>query len=126
MALTYRWPFLLEERFFHPEAVFPLVNIYDDGRAFLVRAEIPGVNKDSLEISAQQAELTLRGERVAFLASKDTRCLRRERDDVRFTRTVTLPQPVDADHVEATYKNGVLEVLLPRVPERQPRKIQVN
>ncbi|MFZ5469588.1 MAG: Hsp20/alpha crystallin family protein, partial [Myxococcota bacterium] len=59
-------------------------------------------------------------------ASKDTRCLRRERDDVRFTRTVTLPQPVDADHVEATYKNGVLEVLLPRVPERQPRKIQVN
>lgn len=106
--------------------VFPPVNIYDDGESFLVRAEVPGVDKDALEISVKGDQLTLRGERKAEAPDAKASYHRRECDGGQFRRVVTLPQPVDADKISATYKNGVLEVVLPRVPEAQPRKISVH
>lgn len=106
--------------------VFPAVNIYDDGESFLVRAEIPGVSKDSLDISARGDQLTIRGERVLEPVEAPASYHRREREGGQFRRTVTLPQPVDASRVRATYADGVLEVTLPRVAEAQPRKIQIS
>lgn len=144
MAFT-RWP-TFEDRFRWPDdmfrafapffagvttpqrsaGVFPPVNIYDDGEAFLVRAELPGMDKDAFEISVKGDQLTLRGERKPQQADPKASYHRRERDGGQFRRVVTLPQPVDADKISATYKNGVLEVVLPRVPEAQPRKITVS
>ncbi len=106
--------------------VFPAVNIYDDGESFLVRAEIPGIDKDSLEITAKGEQVTLRGERVIEPAAAQASYHRRERESGQFRRAVTLPQRVDANRVSATYRDGVLEVVLPRVAEAQPRKIQVS
>jgi HSP20 family protein len=106
--------------------VFPPVNIYDDGESFLVRTEIPGVEKDTLEISVKGDELTLRGERKQQAADPKAAYHRRESEGGQFRRVVTLPQPVDAEKITATFKHGVLEVVLPRVPEAQPRKIAVN
>lgn len=116
---------LLPEGAFSP-GVFPAVNIYDDGESFLVRAEIPGIDKDSLEITARGEQLTLRGERVIEPAAAPASYHRRERESGQFRRVVTLPQQVDAGQVAATYRDGVLEVVLPRVTEAQPRKIQVS
>jgi HSP20 family protein len=140
MAFTSRWPFSFDYGYGPDElfrsllgaastrnaGVFPPLNVYDDGNTFLVRAEIPGVNKDTLEITARGDELTLRGEREIQPAQKDASYHRRECQGGQFRRTLTLPQAVDADAVKATYKNGVLEVQLPRVRELQPRRIAVN
>jgi HSP20 family protein len=116
--------------FLQPQAaapgVFPAVNIYDDGEIFLVRAEIPGVDKDSLEITAHGDQLAIRGERLPTPAEPSASYHRREREGGRFRRVVTLPQRVDADKVQATYRDGILEVRLPRVGEDKPRKIQVG
>lgn len=106
--------------------VFPPLNVYDDGQAFLVRAEIPGVNKESLEVTAQGDQLTIRGERTVEAAASDASYHRRECEGGQFRRTLTLPHAVDSEAVQATYKHGVLEVVLPRVRELQPRRIAVN
>jgi HSP20 family protein len=105
--------------------VFPPVNIYDDGESYLVRAEIPGINKDALELTVKGDQLTIRGERDVK-PEPDASYHRRERDSGQFRRVVTLPQAVDAEKINATYKLGVLEVRLPRKPEAQPRKISVS
>ncbi|MHB8874715.1 MAG: Hsp20/alpha crystallin family protein [Myxococcaceae bacterium] len=133
MALA-RWPyddlFRLFSTLTPPAAresagVFPPVNLYDDGTSFMVRTEIPGVDKDSIEVTAAGDQLTIRGERVVLPAGPEASYHRRECDGGQFRRTVTLPQPVDAEAIKASFKQGVLEVLLPRVPEKKPRKIAV-
>lgn len=106
--------------------VFPPVNIFDDGEAFLVRAEVPGLNKQSLEVTVKNDQLTLRGERVVAPAGSSANYHRREREGGTFRRVVTLPHRVDADHIRATYKQGVLEVVLPRVAEAKERRIEVH
>jgi HSP20 family protein len=139
MALNSRWPWFGEDRFreellraFAPAlrersaGVFPPVNIYDDGNAFLVRAELPGVDKATLEVTAKGDQLTLRGERVIAAPRAEASYHRRECDAGQFRRAVTLPQAVDPEQIEATYKNGVLEVVLPRLPELKPRRISIN
>ncbi|MBI3180748.1 MAG: Hsp20/alpha crystallin family protein [Myxococcales bacterium] len=139
-----RWPWLFEDSLLRPEELFrvfapylgtpsrrsggayPPVNVFDDGQRFLVRAEVPGVKKDSLEVTAQGDQLTIRGERPAPARGEEGRYHRRECQYGPFRRTVTLPEPIDAEKIEATYRAGVLEVVLPRTPEAQPRKISVN
>lgn len=106
--------------------VFPPVNVFENGEAYLVRAEIPGVSKESLDVSVKGDELTLRGERKIDSAEPSAAYHRRERSAGSFRRVLTLPKPVDGERISATYKNGVLEVVLPFVPEAKPRKITVN
>lgn len=142
MAMYQRWPSLLDERLpqpedlfralfnTHPQArganVFPAINLYDDGNAFLLRAEVPGIDKETLEITAKGTEVTLRGERNITSPGTEASFHRREREAGKFRRTVTLPQPVDADGIKASYKAGVLEVVVPRAAEAKPRKIAIS
>ncbi len=105
--------------------VFPPVNIYETRDGFAVRAEMPGVDKDALDISARGDQLTIEGERKVEVP-EGASFHRRERAGGHFSRVVTLPKPVDAERIQATFKNGVLELLLPVVPEMQPRKISVS
>ncbi len=109
-----------------PVGVFPAVNIYDDGESFLVRAELPGIDKEGLEITAQGDQLTIRGERKLQQADAPASYHRREREFGRFRRVITLPQRVDSGRVQATYRNGVLEIVLPRVAEAQARRVQIS
>lgn len=109
---------------FTPANVFPPVNIYDDGKAYVVRAEIPGLDRETLEVSVKGEDLTLKGERKAQ-EPKDASFHRRECVRGQFARVVTLPAPLEADQVAATYHDGVLEVVLPRQAAAQPRRINV-
>jgi len=138
----FRWPYPDDRRWpeellraFMPQlnaqparsaGVFPPINLYDDGTAFLVRTELPGIERDTLEVSVKGDQLTLGGERKLKAVNAQASYHRRETDGGQFRRAVTLPQAVDPDKITATYKNGVLEVLLSRIPEVQPRKIAIN
>jgi HSP20 family protein len=106
--------------------VFPQVNIYDDGESFLVRAEVAGIDKESLELTTRRDQLTIRGSRTVKAAEEGASYHRRERDSGQFRRTLTLPQPVDGEKVSATYRDGVVEVVLPRAPEAKQRKIPIT
>ncbi len=106
--------------------VFPPLNFYDDGTTLMVRAEIPGANRKTLEVTSQADQLTIRGERRITTPGANANYHRREREEGQFRRVVTLPYPVDAEKIRATYQNGVLEVLLPRAAESLPRQIPIQ
>ncbi len=106
--------------------VYPALNLTDDGNNFYVRAELPGVDPESLEISVVEGQLLIRGERKIEPEEQKAGYHRRERESGFFRRTMTLPARVDPGKVSADMKNGILTVMLPRSEEAKPRKISVK
>jgi HSP20 family protein len=106
--------------------VFPPVNVYDDGESFVVRAEIPGVEAKDIDVSATRDSLTIKGERKPAPQGDEVGCHRRERDHGVFSRSISLPTPVDPDKIRASHVNGVLEVVLPKAEESRPRKVKIE
>jgi HSP20 family protein len=105
---------------------FPPVNIYEDGEALWVEAELPGLSLKDLEIYVTGAnQLTLKGERKEPAPEKAVRH-RQERGFGAFLRTLELPFPVDPNQVEARLENGVLRVKLVKHESAKPRKIVVK
>lgn len=105
---------------------FPAVNVWTSEEELVVTAEVPGVNPDDMDISMDGEILTLSGERIAEELDEGTRYLRQERGYGEFSRSIELPYPVNIDQVEATFKNGVLSISLPRAEEDKPKKIAVK
>ena len=103
----------------------PPVNVTQDEEKFFLRAELPGMKPEEISISAEKNLLTISGKRVIVRDEKVT-YRRRERIEGSFERTFALPQPFDADKVEASYVDGVLTVTLPKSAEAKPRKIAVK
>lgn len=113
-----RWPY--------PRAAgYPALNVWDAGDTLCVEAEVPGINKDDLEVFAVGNELTIKGRREPVPGDNLT-YHRQERGTGEFTRVITLPAEVDADRVEAVLDNGVLTVRLPKAEAAKPRKIAVK
>ena len=106
--------------------VYPALNLSDDGNSFYVRAELPGVNSESLDVSVVEGQLLIRGERKIEPEEEKAGYHRRERESGFFRRTIALPAKVDPEKVSASMKNGVLTVTLPRAEEAKPRKITVK
>jgi HSP20 family protein len=106
-------------------SVYPPLNLYDNGESFLVRAEIPGVDPKTLEITAAAGTLTIKGSAPRRVPEGEVSVHRRERDHGSFHRALTLPQSVDPEKIMANYKYGVLEVMLPKAESAKPRKIVV-
>ncbi len=104
----------------------PPVNVWIGEEGALVRAEIPGLDPEGIELSVQGDTLRLRGERPAEELSEGEVRQRSERDLRTFARRIQLPFEVSSEGVEASYRRGVLEVRLPRSPRDQPRKIAVS
>jgi HSP20 family protein len=104
---------------------FPAINLWEDGEALYAEAEVPGVGMDSLEILAVGNELTLKGQRRA-MADENFTFHRRERGVGEFTRVITLPAEVDTEKVEATLRDGVLSIVMPKSQAARARKIQVK
>ncbi len=106
--------------------VYPALNLTDDGNNFYVRAELPGVDPESLDISVVEGQLLIRGERKIEPEEQKAGYHRRERESGFFRRTMALPVKVDPGKVSAGMTNGVLTVTLPRAAEAKPRKISVK
>src|SRR5690606_26161747 len=105
-------------------AAIPRVDLVDEGAELRLYAELPGFAQEDVEITLERNELTLRGRRTTEVPEGHT-VHRRERGGLDFTRTFTLPCRVDADRVEATLANGVLQIVMPKASEEQPRQIAI-
>jgi len=105
--------------------VFPALNVWEVGDNLYAEAELPGVKQDDLDISVVGGELTIKGRRQ-FSADEGTTFHRRERAMGEFTRILRLPVEVDSERVEASLKEGVLLLTLPKHEAAKPRKIEVK
>jgi HSP20 family protein len=106
--------------------VFPAINVSEDAEALYVRAELPGMAADDLEITMENETLTISGERKMPAESKEVSYHRREREWGTFSRSFTLNTRVDADKVLARHKDGVLTITLPKAAEARPRQIAIQ
>jgi HSP20 family protein len=109
-----------------PAGVFPLLNISEDMDSLYVRAELPGVKPEDIEITTHENKLTIKGERRIPAEGEKISYHRREREAGTFKRITTLPTQVDSHRVTATCKDGVLTLTLPKAPEVKPRQIKVK
>ena len=104
----------------------PSVDISEDDKAFTLRADIPGVEPKDIDISMEKGVLTIRGERQHSSEESEKGFHRQERQQGVFMRRFSLPDSVNAEAIEAHSKDGVLELVLPKTPAQQPRKIEVR
>ncbi|HOB73971.1 MAG TPA: Hsp20/alpha crystallin family protein [Phycisphaerae bacterium] len=104
---------------------FPAVNVWEDGNNLFLEAELPGVAREDLEISAAGNELTIRGRRNPC-QGENLVYHRQERGYGEFSRVLTLPVEVDTDKIEATLRDGVLTLTLPKAEAAKARKIEVK
>ncbi|MBP1606898.1 MAG: hspA 1 [Acidobacteria bacterium] len=105
----------------------PAVDIYEnDKHEIVIRAEMPGMKREDIELRVENNTLTLRGERKREAEVSDEQYHRVERAYGGFVRSFSLPSTVDAGHVSAEYKDGVLSVTLPLREEAKPRQIPVE
>ncbi len=104
----------------------PAVDIYEDHQNLHLRAELPGMKKEDIQISLHQDLLSLSGERRFQPGDPAATTYRSERVFGRFHRTVALPMPVQADKIKANYRDGILSITLPKADEARPRQIQVK
>ncbi len=105
--------------------VFPLINLTEMQESYIIRAEIPGVSTDNLDIQTMGRNLTITGERQIEM-DPNAKYHRREREGGRFSRAIALPGDIDRDKVTATLKNGVLELTIPKAQAAKPRKIEIK
>lgn len=106
--------------------VFPAMNVTQDGTRYYVRAELPGVEPGDLKISVERNKLTVGGERKIATEGEEVSYHRRERVGGQFSRSLTLPDELDTEAVDARYADGILTVTLPKAAAARPRQISVQ
>lgn len=104
----------------------PALDILEDKDNFIVRAELPGMKREDIDVSLQDGALSISGERKLEKKFEEAEVYRTERFFGKFQRTVSLPAAVAADKVKAQYKDGVLTITLPKTEEAKPKQIDVN
>lgn len=120
-----RWdPF--ETRLNMPAVWTPAFEVKETKDAFVFKADVPGLKEENLEISVTGNRLTVAGKREEEKREENDRLYTYERTYGTFTRTFTLPDGVDLEHVNAELKEGVLTLHLPKLPEIQPKKIELK
>jgi HSP20 family protein len=92
----------------------------------LVKADLPGLRKEDVTVTLEDGYLTIRGEKKGETETKDAHSFHRERVFGSFTRSFEVPVAVDAKRIEATFKDGVLEVRLPKSEEAKPKQIEIK
>lgn len=106
--------------------VFPALNVTEDATNYFVRAELPGIKAGELDISVTENNMSLSGERKPFNDQETLKYHRRERESGKFSRVISLPTLVDTSKVEASSKDGVLTVVLPKSEAAKPKQIKVK
>ncbi|HID56852.1 TPA: Hsp20/alpha crystallin family protein [Candidatus Poribacteria bacterium] len=107
------------------EVTYPPVNVCDTGESYVVRAWMPGVKREDINLSVMADTLTIQGEKREPQV-KDGNFYRRERSFGRFHKVVELPTEVNAEGVKARYQDGILTVTLPKAESAKPRQITVE
>ena len=118
----------LTGRFFgEPTAgVFPLINLTEDHDNYYIRAELPGIKADDLDLSVTGNNLSIAGERKILPEDENANYHRREREAGKFSRVISVPTQVDTTKVEARSEDGILTVVLPKAESAKPKQITVK
>jgi HSP20 family protein len=106
--------------------VFPLINLTEDKNNYYVRAELPGVKADELDIQAAANNLAISGERKIEAEEEGAKYHRREREAGKFSRLIGLPGDINPDKVEAKLENGILTVVVAKAEAAKPKQITVS
>jgi len=125
---------LLDDDFFRFPSLFsgeekiwsPQVDIYEDDKKILLKAELPEIDLKDVEIKLKDNSLILKGERKFDNELKKENFYRLERSYGSFKRQFSIPSYVDKDKVKASYKDGILQIQLPKKKEAKPKKIDIN
>lgn len=104
---------------------FPRTNLFDAGKEIVVQTDVPGLSEKDVHVTLSEGVLTIRGERKVE-APKGYAAHRRERGSYTFSRSFSLPYPVDAERAKATVRDGVLTVQIAKAPEAEPKQITVQ
>ena len=104
----------------------PAVDIHEEEQRFVLRADLPGVKPADIEITAEKGVLALRGSRNFEQKQDDGHYSRIEPVTAKFVRSFTLPENVQTDAIKASFKDGVLELTIPKQAKPEPRKIEVQ
>jgi len=105
---------------------FPPVDILESKDSYLIRAELPGMKKEDFNLEVNDGTLTLSGERKFDEPANGVEYQRMERVAGKFSRSFYLPQTVKSDGIKATYRDGILEMHLPKADEARPKQIEVS
>ena len=104
----------------------PPVDLVEAEDHFVLRADLPGLREGDVNIEVQDGTLTISGERKAEHEQREKGWYRIERSFGRFSRSLSLPDGVDPDRIQASFSHGVLEVRIPKPEERRPRRIEIS
>jgi len=105
---------------------YPPVDILESKDSYLIRAELPGMKKENVHLEVQEGTLTLSGERKFDEPASGVEYHRVERVTGKFSRSFYLPQTIKQDSIKATFKDGVLEVHVPKADEAKPKQIAIS
>lgn len=109
-----------------PTVLTPPADVHEDAEAFVVRLDLPGVQQKDVKVTIMGDTLTIRGERKLDTVAEKQNLHYRERVFGNFERSFTLTAPVRADKVRATYRDGVLEVSVPKAEEARTREVEIQ
>jgi len=119
------WPSLRRFPFESREWV-PAVDMYEKDDKYMVKAEVPGMKEEDVDVSVVGDRLTIKGEKKAESEVKEENYYRSERSYGSFFRSIDLPADADPDRIEASYDDGVLEVTIPKTAAVKPKKVKVS
>jgi HSP20 family protein len=105
---------------------YPPVDILESKDSYLIRAELPGMKKEDIKVELNDGTLILSGERKAEKPAEGVEYRHTERLNAKFWRSFSLPETVKQDGIEAAYKDGVLEIRVPKAEQAKPRQIEVT
>ncbi len=105
---------------------YPAVDLYEEKNSYVVKAELPGVKQEDIKVSLTNNTLTLKGERKESREEKHKGYHHLERCQGEFYRSFQLPAEVDAEKIKATYKEGVLEIEIPKSEKAKPKEISIK
>ena len=111
---------------FSEEDWTPAVDIQENAESFIIHADLPGVKVADIEVTAENGLLTIKGVRDSKKIEEKDNYKRIERFSGSFMRRFTLPETADVDNINAASRDGVLELTIPKMPQLQPKRIEVN
>ncbi len=104
----------------------PVVDVTQDKDFVYIKAELPGLKKEEIDLSLHEGVLTIAGERQREHQQEGEKVYREERTFGRFQRSIALPIAVNSDAIKAAYRDGILTIELPKAEEAKPKQIEVN
>jgi HSP20 family protein len=113
-------------RFFDEERWNIALDVVEEKEQYVLKADLPGINKEDIKVSVENGILTIEGERRSDTEQKDKQFHRAERSYGKFTRSLNVGTHVDTSKIKANYKDGVLELIVPKSEETKPKTIDIH